>query len=164
MWMYKQIEQFYRDNYDALVKRFNRRAGGIENAEDVVQEAFCRALKYHDSFNPDRQELGAWFNTIINNTLVRHQKEQMLKGVSIPYEECEQEEVHECDNEKKHLIADILERMYSKSSKTKNILYLYFVQGYKMSEISQVVDEKYKSVQMSIHRFKREVVKEIGVE
>tara|TARA_R110000823_G_C15952958_1_gene502524 strand:+ start:10593 stop:11081 length:489 start_codon:yes stop_codon:yes gene_type:complete len=160
--MYNNIEQFYKDNYDMLVKRFNRRAGGVENAEDVVQEAFCRALKYKDSFNPERQEIGAWFNTILNNALVSHQREQMLKGVTVPYEEHEHEEVYECSNEKRHLISDVLERMYAKSSKSRNILYLYFIQGYKMHEIARVVDDKYKSVQMLIRRFKADMIKEFG--
>lgn len=159
--MYKQIEQFYKDNYDMLVKRFNRRAGGIENAEDVVQEGFARALQYKNSFNPERQEIGAWFNSIINNTLVRHQKEQMLKGMSVPYDEHEHEEVYDCDSEKKLLISNILDRMYVKGSGKKNILYLYFVQGYKMAEITRVVDDKYTTVQSIINRFKSEMVRKL---
>ena len=160
--LYKQIEQFYKDNYNVLVKRLNRRAGGVENAEDVLQESFCRALKYCDSFNPERQEIGAWFNSIMNNTLVVHQREQMLKGVTVPFDEHEHEEACECDNEKKHLISNILDRMYTKTSKSKNILHLYFVKGYKIHEIAKVVDDKYKSVQMLIHRFRIDMKKEFG--
>ena len=160
--MYKQIEQFFKENYSVLVKRLNRRAGGIENAEDILQESFVRALKYHKSFRPERQEIGAWFNTIMNNVLVVHQREQMLGGTTIPYDEHEHEESYECDAETKSQVADILDKLYSKECGVKDVLHLYFVGEFKMSEIRDVTGASYKSIQMAIHRFKLDMIEEIG--
>lgn len=162
--MYKQIEQFYRDNYSTLVKRLNRRAGGVENAEDVLQEAFLRALKYCDSFNPERQEIGAWFNTIMNNTLVVHQRAVMLDGMSTSYDEELHEECYECDAESKLLIGEIIERIEDKDERHRNILHLFFVCGYKIREVQQVVGGGYKGIQMLIHRFKLTMIEEYSDE
>ena len=43
--MYPEIENFYSENFELLVKRYHNRAGSKTNAEDVVQEAFhCAVL------------------------------------------------------------------------------------------------------------------------
>lgn len=158
--MYKLIEQFYKDNYSTLVKRLNRRAGGRENAEDVLQEAFLRALKYGGSFNPERQELGAWFNTIMNNTLVAHQRIVMLDGMSTSYDEAVHEECYECDAEEKLLIGEIIEHIEERDERHRNILHLFFICGYKVKEVQEVVGGGYKGIQMLIHRFKLTMIEE----
>jgi len=158
--MYKLIEQFYKENYNVLVKRLNRRAGGVENAEDIVQESFVRALKYKASFNPHIQEIGAWFNRIMNNVLAVHQREQMQGGLTIPYDEHEHEESYECSAETKNQVEEILSRLYKRDKHSQNILHLYFVGGFKMSEIRDVTDASYKSIQMLVHRFKLSMIEE----
>lgn len=160
--MYKLIEQFYKENYSTLVKRLNRRAGGVENAEDVLQEAFVRALKYKDSFNPERQEIGAWFNAIMNNTLVVHQRQEMQGGATIPYDEQEHEEVYECTSESKLLIAELISHIEDKSERQRGILHLYFIRDYKVKEIQEVMGGGYRGIQMSIHRFRLSIAEEYG--
>ena len=86
------IEQFYKENYNILVKRIQARRMQECDAEDVVQEAFVRALKYADSFNPDFHEIGAWFNTILNNSF----KEYRHDNYTGDYSFCDdREEDHE---------------------------------------------------------------------
>jgi RNA polymerase sigma factor (sigma-70 family) len=162
--MYQQIEQFYKENYNLLVKRLTRRAGNPENAEDVLQDAFERALKYHKSFNPERQEIGAWFNTIMNNVLVRHQREQMQGGATIPYDEFAHEESYECTAEIKSQVESILGHMYKKEEDAKNVLHLYFINGFRMFEIREITSVPYSTIQMMIHRFKLEMAKEYSDE
>lgn len=152
--LYKQIEEFYRDNYSTLVKRLKRRAGGEENAEDVLQEAFYRALKYWDSYNPDKQPIGAWFNTIMNNTLKRHQSEQMQGGATIPYDEHEHEEGYDCPAEDNLRLEEVIGKLSKCNERNRNILYLYFIKGYRIKEIQDVVGGGYSGIRMLIHRFK----------
>jgi len=56
--MNKQLERFYKTNYLTLIKRVSHRAGGPYNAEDVVQEAFVRALKYWGHSSQTRKSWG----------------------------------------------------------------------------------------------------------
>lgn len=61
--------------YDALVRRYLRPAMAlawqytrrVEDAEDVVQEAFHRAVRALGSYD-DRRAFGAWFYSIVRNT------------------------------------------------------------------------------------------------
>lgn len=152
--MYKLIEEFYKENYSTLVKRLNSRAGGVENAEDVLQESFFRALRYCDSFDPTRQEIGAWFNTIMNNTLKVHQSEQMQGGATIPYDEHKHEETYECAEAAKLQLAEIIGGIDELGEYKRNVLYLYFIKSYKMKEIHDVVGGSYRTIQSMVGRYK----------
>lgn len=63
-----------RQAYDTLVRRYLRPAmalawqytRAVEDAEDVVQEAFHRAVRALADYNIDRP-FGAWFYTIVRN-------------------------------------------------------------------------------------------------
>ena len=162
--MYKQIEKFYKDNYRVLLKRLNRRAGGVENAEDVLQESFYRALKYHRSFDPTQQELGAWFNRIMNNTLSTFQREQMQGGATIPYDEHKHEETYECSGERRKRLEEVINSITNRARPGKDILYLYFIKGFKFNEIRDITGENYTNITTLIYRFKADLIEEIGDE
>lgn len=73
------LTEYYEADRDALVKRVSHRVGGIPNAEDVVQEAFTRALVYIGSYDPLNSPLPAWFNTILVNAtkdFLRQERDQ----------------------------------------------------------------------------------------
>jgi RNA polymerase sigma factor (sigma-70 family) len=59
------IEGHYRLNYHRLVGYMARRIGP-NNAEDAVQEAYCRALMYFDAFTPG-EDFDLWFMAIWEN-------------------------------------------------------------------------------------------------
>lgn len=81
------ITQHYKDNYRRLIKRMTFRAGTEWDAEDVVQEAYARALRYQDSF--DGTNFDRWFNTILNNALREHKNNES----GITHQSFEEEEV-----------------------------------------------------------------------
>jgi RNA polymerase sigma factor (sigma-70 family) len=74
------LVEYYEREKDTLVKRYARRMQGWHNAEDVVQDAFLRAYVYIGSFDADRTEIGAWFNTILNNTAKDYQRIERMQG------------------------------------------------------------------------------------
>lgn len=59
------IEGHYRLNYHRLVGYMGRKVG-MNNAEDVVQEAYCRALQYFDTFTIGA-DFEVWFMAIWEN-------------------------------------------------------------------------------------------------
>jgi len=79
-----EIECFYFENYDQLVKRMSSRCGSPFDAEDIVQTAFERALKYAHSCNGS---MDRWFQTILSNVLKAHQNAVRLGPVTKPIEE-----------------------------------------------------------------------------
>jgi RNA polymerase sigma-70 factor (ECF subfamily) len=55
----------------AFVRRLIGRAGRVADAEDVVQEALARALRYRASFD-SRRALGPWLRTAALRTFLDH--------------------------------------------------------------------------------------------
>lgn len=158
----KTLGEFYLKNYRMFCKRVSNRAGGGYNAEDVVQEAFSRALLYWSSFNPEYKALGAWFNTILNNTLKDFTQAERMIGMSMEFDE----ELHEgigMSQTSAHTMKRIKHMINGKRDGTKECLTLYFLNGYTCKEVCHVTDMKPKAVSMAVLRFKQEVKEKLGV-
>lgn len=154
------LEAYFKKEYNNLCKKVSRRAGSPENAEDVVQEAFYRALKYWNSYNPETK-LGAWFNTILNNACKDKMKDERMAGASVEFEEdlFDGVEMSQTDaNTAEH----IKKLIRSKGYPLSEVLRLYYEKGYKSIEIKQILDVEHGTVRQAVWRFKEEVREKIG--
>lgn len=156
------ITEFYLKNSRELHKRVANRAGGAYNAEDVVQEAFTRAIKYWDSFDPTRHQLGAWFNTILNNALKDFKREELMFGMCIEFDE-ELDEGVRMKTHNQHMLRQITKLIHSKRDNTRDLLDMYYLKGYKTREIVQALDMDHRAVSVAVWRFKEEVKEKFGV-
>lgn len=161
--MSKIIEQFYKDNYQLLVKRIKARRMQEADAEDVVQEAFVRALKYQDSFNPDRQEIGAWFNTILNNSF----KDYRHANFTGDYSFTEEEHMNEFDEAEitwmdQDLIVRIKKEVQEINENHRDIIELVVLNNYKYKEASQILDESIDNIKKVVYRFKQGLREKYG--
>lgn len=154
--MHDLLDKFFRENYVELCKRVYHRSGGIHNSEDVVQEAFARSLHYQDSFNPEIKELGAWFNTILNNALRDHMKAERMSGCSVEYDEF-LDEPYQPTEEEQQLYKLINKVIESKPQPYRDVLFLYFNRDYKPKEIARVVEFTNANVRKIVERFKVEM-------
>jgi len=159
--MYKKIEQHYLDNYRRRLKILVNRAGSISNAEDVLQDAYERALRYRNSFDPDAQELDAWFNTIANNALRDFKQSERRMGMSVEYAEERDEGVPLADWEE-DMIEAVKKDIACKNVMVRQALYLYFFKQYKPREIAQILDMSNCYIRTSVKEFKQQVVAKYG--
>lgn len=86
--VYELIETHYREEQPRIVARIGRYLKHRANAEDVVQEAYLRMIKYWKAYDGE-QEIGKWFGSILNNTIKDFFKKEMVHGmeVQLPQEE-----------------------------------------------------------------------------
>ena len=65
------ITKHYIENYKRLVKRSMWRVPNksLALAEECVQEAYARALKYYSTFNPKQDLFNNWFEGILRNAI-----------------------------------------------------------------------------------------------
>ena len=80
------LEIHYNRNRDVLTKKLAGRVGTRYNAEDVVQEAYARALKYfrawtYDGVGTELDSFNRWFTTILNNACREFQYEERGQGM-----------------------------------------------------------------------------------
>ena len=155
------ITTHYRENKESLVKKLIGRAGGRPNAEDVVQEAFYRALKYQNSYK-DTFEFNPWFNRILNNALRAAKKDVRMRGIVV---EVNEEDLAPIDPSQEHeyLLYQVQEEIDKQPPARREIFDLYFFQGYKPNEICEVV-EGYTNgnIRIMLHRFKDTLRKRYG--
>lgn len=155
--MKEMIEKYYTEQYSTLVKRFTNRAGSVWNAEDVVSEGFSRALTYADSYNPDKKELGAWLNTIMNNSLKNFKQADRLMGMSVEFDELKDDGVPM--GEIASVCRKDIYKMIAEEPVDNNveILNLYFRNNYTPKDIQEVLDIPRGTVLSSITRFVKKV-------
>lgn len=145
------LTEYYCDQYASLLKRFKYRAGGEQNAEDVIQEAFTRALTYIDSFDPSNKELPAWFNTIINNTLKDHKRQERYQGmVAEPDRVMEDLEMTAHDE---NTLDAILSDVNEMDEPSRSILAYFVFYGYQAKEVVQLLDVNLHTVRKCIQLF-----------
>ncbi len=155
--VYKLVEIHYRKNFKKFVNITRGRAGSYHNAEDVVQEAFTRACKYHASYNPAITDFDAWFSRILENSLRTHTKDRRAQGM-----------VH--DSKNNHLITgtmadSFLRRFLSEinddiallSEGKQEVVNLNFFMGYTPMDISKIVNVNVGAIRTLLHRFREEL-------
>lgn len=159
----KTLEAFFKANYRQLVNKVKSRAGSMESAEDVVQDAFERATKYWDSYTPDAKPLGAWFNTIMNNALRAKMNDEKNFGMSMEFDE-EIAEGVEMSQTDVHMVEMMREEISKKSIFHQEVLSLYFLKQYNTKSITEILDAKLRAVEQCITRFKADIKERYGVD
>lgn len=67
-----EFEQAYDDSVSRVYAFFAYRLNSSQDAEDLTQQTFERALRAWDRFDPRRAPVGSWLLTIAHNLLVDH--------------------------------------------------------------------------------------------
>lgn len=151
------IEQFYSLNYDRLVNQITRKvAGNREVAEDIVQEAFEKAIKFFPSYNEKRGKLSTWFNTILYNVL-RDAQRKNKECSEIGIEELSVSNLlNGVHPQSEEFSKEIREQIYSsKNLRHRDILEMFFIYGFTSKEIPYMLDGVSQSnVTTVVKRFK----------
>ena len=149
------LEKYYKENRFALVKCIKARKMQEADAEDVVQEAFVRALKYQDSFNPERQEVGAWFKTILNNTFKDYRHANYTGDYSFMEEVVDEKGIVEQNWIDRDSLQKVKKEISMLSEPHYSIVNLVVLNGYKYKEAAQILDQKLETVCKVLYRFKK---------
>lgn len=151
--MYQFIENHYITNRQRLVKRMSFRAGTPQAAEDIVQTAYERALRYHQSC--DRSRFDQWFSMLMNNALRDMKNEEKgYSNIEITEEEAES---LSCPHYPERIMAEIYELLDTKSEIQIEVLSLHLKQGYRAIDIARLTDHSYSKCHHIIERFRNEL-------
>lgn len=150
---FDMLEQHYRDNYRRYVKRMTFRAGTEWDAEDVVHDAYERALRYYNSF--DGGNIDRWFNTILTNALKDFKANE--KGFATSEFDEEESEGTPCEHYPSRLTVEIYDLINTKSLVQIEVLTLWMKEQYSARDISQLTSNTYGSCKSIIKRFKDEL-------
>ena len=151
----KEVEDLFKKEYNNFVKLMNYRTRNIPDAEDIVMEAFGRALKHIDSFDSNRQRINAWFFTILKNCLKDYQKEKFIKCI-------DGDSDAEIPVRDKHSVAMLGNQLKEEIEKLepperRDSCYLFFLLGYTYKEISEITGISVRNARYYTDEFKKEM-------
>lgn len=153
--MKEELTQLYTDNqrqYINMAKRFTDNDEYL--AEDIVQEAFVRALHYSDSYNPKLADLEVWLKSIMYICGVDHKRDEIMRGMTREVEE--KDLITESDNGNDNkMLKEIKNEIEELSGMQKHICFLYFIRGYKPREIVEATGAKPQTVRTVVYRFSK---------
>lgn len=161
---HKAIETHYRKNCGSLVPRYTKFLNSTERAEDVVQEAYTRALTYWHDCPIDQEELGKWLNIIMGNCLKDNHRDHIMQGGTMRKDEQAPEEVVEAAAIPAIIYREVVKRIDAKPDNQAQVLRLFLLQQYKPTEIEQLVPESAVTIRKMVSRFRKDIKQELGWE
>ena len=72
----QEFERLYLDSYGMVYGYVRARMGTDAEAEDVVAEAYLKAARAFDSFDPERAKFGTWVTTIAKNCMSSYYRKE----------------------------------------------------------------------------------------
>ena len=148
---FQEIENHYKENRLTHLKWLTRAVGSPEGAEDILQESYCRCLKYAASCREG--EFVQWFNRIVNNCRLDYMKDEYGHDC----DELTEEHYEVVDASNSDLLKEILDIVSTKSPVQKEVLELHYKFQYTALEISQLTDYSYALCHKVISRFRIEM-------
>lgn len=147
------IEIYYRENYDKRVKFARKRIGNynLALAEEAVQEAFFKALKYFPAYNKE-EGFENWFGTILINCINDVKNAERDRGVSYN-EDLDGEEF----NDDFEITKEVVDLFAKEPGRNRAILNMYFFYDFKSREIAEVMQLSHDVVRDVIRAFRRRI-------
>ena len=114
-----------------------------QDAEDAVQETFCAYLKHRPRFENEEHEK-AWFLRVATNKCHDLRRSPFWKrradwtGVDLSEETPEE--------------LGVLEELLRLPGKYRQVIHLYYIEGYKIAEIAELLGRRENTVKVQLHR------------
>lgn len=152
------LDIFFRKNRERHLKTINKILyGNRETSEDVVQEAYYKAYKYIDTYQPERSSFNTWFNKILFNTLRDYQREfkNTPQQVDMDVEFCIDGDQYEFNLNSSKSIEELIDK--TKNQKHRKYLVLYYILGYSAREIAETEGTTVTNITTICNRFRKKV-------
>lgn len=142
------IDQHYRRNYKNYVIRIRARMQSLpaDLAEDIVQQAYEKAIAYFNTFDPSKGIFDDWFNTILNNVANDIKKQELDKGV-VRDVKADDASIQYIDNASSKAV------LKGFNEEKKHIIRLYIWEDFTYKEIGELVGCSHSKVRKTVSRF-----------
>lgn len=153
--IYKIVEQHYNSKErDALFSRALRRVGELW-AEDCVQTAYERAIKYHESLPIDYVGINRYMQIVLTN-VINDYANNRVEHIEIDEKHKESRELDDERSDKDYL-KKVLEYLKEYDEDSRGIIYMMVFQGEKAKDISTIYSVREDNIRKICQRFKEAV-------
>jgi RNA polymerase sigma factor (sigma-70 family) len=155
------IQAHYLAHAENLIRLITfKRQGNQHDAEDIVHEAYSKALRHFNTYDSTTWKFATWFGRILINCEKDFAKDCRTHGMNDEFDEENYEPVIEDHVRVQDVIG--IHRLIDKQQKdTRNVLLLYYVYQYSLSEIDSVLPAYgYKKVDNIVKDFRLKAMRE----
>lgn len=144
-----------KDAYNQVVEEFSDMIFRIAyqnlcnhtDAEDVVQEVFLSLLKSSKSFE-SKEHLKAWLIKVTVNKCIDIRKSFFRKN-TVPLDD---QIISYTDEE-----SSVMEEIFKLPKDYRNIIYLYYYEGYTVKEIAEILEKNQNTVNSKLQRGRKKL-------
>lgn len=144
------VENFVKKYADLVYRVAFTMLKNKENTEDVFQDVFMKLCTGNISFLNEEHEK-AWIIKVTKNQCLDFLKRSSNK----PKEELDENIVGETQNDNSYILDEIMKL----PEKFRIVIYLFYFEGYKINEISSILDENESTLKSRLVKA-RELLKE----
>ena len=141
------IENVIQSYSDTLIRIAFQNTKSLADSEDIVQDAYIKLHKCKTTFETE-EHLKAWLIRVtINQTKDLHRSAWYRKVVPI--------------NEDLEFLAPeeqtVMEEIFQLKEEERNIIYLYYYEGYSIDEIAKIMQKKSNTVSSKLQRARKKL-------
>lgn len=153
------IDAHYRKNFKLLVKRATWRVPNksVHLAEEVVQDAYLKAIRFWNTFNPERNEFGAWFNRIFNGSVadcIRRENGHSNPSLDNEDDYLEPFILDEDVDIPREIVIRVKKAIEEQPAPNNDVLNMFFNLGMNSNEIAECTNLTAGNVRQIIRRFR----------
>jgi RNA polymerase sigma factor (sigma-70 family) len=147
-------------NHSMYVRVAKKYLKSLEDAEDCVQEAFLKVIRYKGTFN-NVGSLEGWIKRIVINTAIDSYRRRRTNKVTYDtdlvdrYDYAEEEEKPYMEDIPNQLVIDAIESL---SPSYQKVAKMYLLDGYKHHEISEVLNISLGTSKSNLSKGKKNVI------
>lgn len=143
------LEQAVENYADMILRIACQNLKNQSDAEDVVQQVFLKLLGHPASDFVEEEHLKAWLIRVtVNQCRDCWRSAWRRRTVPLP-------DAQEANPASEAVQQEVLEQLQRLPRDYRNVLYLYYFEGYTLPEISRLLDKKENTVRSQLTRGRR---------
>lgn len=144
------IQTVVQDYSDMVIRIAYQNLRKEKDAEDVAQDVFLKLVQFCDSFN-DYEHVKAWLiRATINKCKDFRKSAWFRKTVPMTNEQ-------QFKSKEQSEISEIMEEIWQLPENYRNIIYLYYFEGYTIPEIARIISKKVNTVNSQLQRARKKL-------
>lgn len=168
----KSFETEALPHMDALYRTALRMTKNENDAEDLVQEAFAKAYRFWDKFEPG-SNCRAWLFKIMTNIFINEYRSKSRAPVAVNVDDIDDNFLYgqlaqtgEADDPERHFFAkvfdaDVKQAIEELPDDFRLVVILSFLEGFSYQEIAEIADLQLGTVKSRLHRGRKLLQKKL---
>lgn len=141
----KTIQDIVNDYSDMLLRIAFQNIKSLSDSEDIVQESYIKLINSNIDFN-NEEHLKAWLIRVTINKCKDHFKSSWFRKTVLISENMD----FLAPEEK-----GIMNEIFSLDKKYRNVIYLYYYEGYSIKEIANILNKNANTISSLLQRARK---------